>query len=93
MMITIMLENPGDWVMMGESRPGGCIKSAVRNFIAGPLADVDKGDRRFTKSRLASSFFHQAYNTYVLYPFSPKETTKDYRPIEQTPHRRSWGHI
>lgn len=54
MMITIMLENPGDWVVMGESRPGGCIKSDVRNFIAGPLADVDKGDRRFTKSRLAS---------------------------------------
>lgn len=52
--ITIMLENPGDWAMMGDSRPGGCIKSTVRNFIAGPLVDLDKGDRRFTKSRLAS---------------------------------------
>lgn len=52
MMITIMLENPGDWAMVGESRSGDPIKSDVKNFIAGSLVDVDKGHRRFKKKQM-----------------------------------------
>lgn len=79
MMITIMLENPGDWVMMGESRSGGCIKSDVRNFIAGPLANLDKPDRRFTKGRLGSFILSsgiQYIRTYVLHPLPLKKQRK-----------------
>lgn len=95
-MITIMLENRGDWVMMGESRSVGCIKSDVRNFIVGTLADVDKGDRRSSqKADRHPSFFRQAYNTYSVHASSiaPKENERLKADRANTSSTTILGHI
>lgn len=100
MMITIVLENRGDWVMMGESRSGGCIKSDVRNFIVGQLADVDKGDRRFTGSRLACFILSSGIQYIRASSIAPKDSgdkerlkTDRANTSSTTIHPATWGHI